>query len=69
MSSLLKAWSLPLHQSSLIGDLTLISSGMGDESFRVMVLETVLLGLERSMTEVAGEFCGVSSFILKGFGI
>ena len=68
MSSLLKAWSLPLQQSSSIGDLTLISSGMGDESFGVTVFETVLLGLERGMNEVAGEFCGVSSFILKGFG-
>ena len=69
MSSLLKAWSLLLHQSSSIGDLTLISLGMGDESFGVTVLETVLLGLGRGITEAAGEFCGVSSFIVKGFGI
>ena len=62
-------WGLLLHQSSSTGDLTLISSGMGDESFGVTVLETVLLSLERDMTEIAGEFCGVSSFILKGFGI
>ena len=68
MSSLLKAWGLPLHKRSSIGDLTLISSGIGDEGFGVTVLETVLLGLGRGITEVAGEFRGVSSFLLKGFG-